>query len=128
LTEARAKVEEKRLGEAAAAASRAKALNLEASRKQLGDAAPEIAPKVSAVVVAYIGPATTVMQVQTVIGENAVATVVAEPVIRTVTQDAVAVTLWETVEGDLPEATPPPEVVEAKEEIEPKKDSQVDGK
>jgi hypothetical protein len=93
LTEARAKVQEKNLSEAAAAASRASALNLEASRKQLGVAAPEIAPPLGAVVVTSIGPATTVMQVQTVIGENVIATVVAEPVIRTVTQDAVALTL-----------------------------------
>ena len=73
--------------------------------------------------VTSIGPATTVMQVQTVIGENVVATVVAEPVIRTVTQDAVAVTLWETVEGDMPEATPAPEVVEVVCEVESSKDS-----
>jgi hypothetical protein len=111
LTEARAKVQEKKSSEAAAAASRAPVLNLEASRKQVQaqGAAPEgVPPPPGAVVVTSIGPATTVMQVQTVIGENVIATVVAEPVIQTITQDAVAVTLWETVEGDAPEATPPP--------------------
>jgi len=126
LTEARAKVQDKKLSETAAAASRASVLNLEASRKQLdaqGGPVPELAPPLGAVVVTSIGPATTVMQVQTVIAENVVATVVAEPVIRTVTQDAVAVTLWETVEGDIPEATPPPEVVEAIDEIEAGKDA-----
>jgi hypothetical protein len=127
LTEARAKVQEKNLAEAAAAASRTSALNLEASRKQLGGAAPEIAPPLGAVVVTSIGPAATVMQVQTVIGENVIATVVAEPVIRTVTQDAVAVTLWETVEEGTPEATPAPEPVEAIDDIGLNKDTQVDG-
>jgi len=119
-------VQEKKLSAAGAAASRASVLNLEASRKQLdaqGGPVPELAPPAGAVVVTSIGPATTVMQVQTVIGENVVATVVAEPVIRTVTQDAVAVTLWETVEGDMPEATRPPEVVEAIDEIEAGKDA-----
>jgi hypothetical protein len=71
------------------------------------------------------------MQVQTIIGENVIATVMAEPVIRTVTQDAIAVTLWETVEEGTPEATPqatpPPEVVEAIDEIGPGKEAQVDG-
>jgi hypothetical protein len=111
LTEARAKVQEKKSSEAAAAASRAPVLNLEASRKQVqaqGAAPDAVQPPPGAVVVTSIGPATTVMQVQTVIGENVIATVVAEPVIQTITQDAVAVTLWETVEGDAPEATPPP--------------------
>ena len=133
LTEARAKVQEKKVSEAAAAASRASALNLEASRKQSGaqgGAAPEMAPPAGAVVVTSIGPATTVMQVQTVVGENVVATVMAEPVIRTVTQDAAAVTLWETVmEEGAPEATQPPEPVQAiDDEVEEKnKDSEVDG-
>jgi hypothetical protein len=63
------------------------------------------------------------MQVQTVIGENVIATVMAEPVIRTVTQDAVAVTLWETVEEGTPEATLPPEPVEEVDEVESNKDS-----
>jgi hypothetical protein len=111
LTEARAKVQEKKSSEAAAAALKASMLNLEASRKQLQaqGAAPDAAPPPpGAVVVTSIGPATTVMQVQTVIGENIIATVAAEPVIQTITQDAVAVTLWETVEGDSPEATQPP--------------------
>jgi hypothetical protein len=110
LTEARAKVQEKKFSEAAAAASRASMLNLEASRKQLQaqGAAPDVVPPPGAVVVTSIGPATTVMQVQTFIGENVIATVVAEPVIQTITQNAVAVTLWETVEVDAPEATPPP--------------------
>ena len=132
LTEARAKVQEKKVSEAAAAASRASALNLEASRKQSGaqgGAAPEMAPPAGAVVVTSIGPATTVMQVQTVVGEDVVATVMAEPVIRTVTQDAAAVTLWETVmEEGAPEATQPPEPVEAIDEMEGKnKESEVDG-
>lgn len=133
LTEARAKVQEKKVSEAAAAASRASALNLEASRKQSGaqgGAAPEMAPPAGAVVVTSIGPATTVMQVQTVVGENVVATVMAEPVIRTVTQDAAAVTLWETVmEEGAPEATQPPEPVQAiDDEMEEKnKESEVDG-
>jgi hypothetical protein len=125
LTEARAKLQEKKHSEAAAAASR-----VAASRKQLaaqGGAAKDEVPLPGAVVVTSIGPATTVMQVQTVVGENVIATVVAEPVIRTVTQDAVAVTLWETVEEDTPEATPPPEPVAAVDETEPVKDTSVDG-
>ena len=126
LTEARAKVQEKKISEAAAAASRVSAQNLEATRKQLeaqGGAAHEVAPPPGAVVVTSIGPATTVMQVQTVVGENVIATVVAEPVIRTVTQDAVAVTLWETVEEDAPEVTPPPEPEKAIDETDPEKGS-----
>jgi hypothetical protein len=67
------------------------------------------------------------MQVQTVIGENVIATVVAEPVIRTVTQDAVAVTLWETVEEGTAEPTPAPEPVEAIDDIGLNKDPQVEG-
>ena len=51
-----------------------------------------------AVVVTNIGPATTVVHVQTVVGEAVVATVTGEPVAVTVTQDAVAVTLWTEVE------------------------------
>lgn len=129
LTEARAKVQENKLSEAAAAASRASALNLEASRKQVEaqDAAPEAALPPGAVVVTSIGPATTVMQVQTVIGENVIATVVADPVIQTVTQDAVAVTLWETVEEDMPEATSPPEPGKVADQIEPVREPLGDG-
>lgn len=125
LTEARAKVQEKKLSEAAAAASGASALNLETSRKQLEaqGAAHDAALPPGAVVVTSIGPATTVMQVQTVIGENVIATIASEPVFRTVTQEAVAVTLWETVEESMPEATPPPEPVVAIDQVEPGKDS-----
>lgn len=111
LTEARAKVQEKRLSEVAAAASRASALNLEASKKQLqapGVVGEPVTPA-GAVVVTSVGPATTIMQVQTVVGEAVVATVTGEAVIQTVTQEAVAVTLWTTVEEDTPEATAVPE-------------------
>ena len=128
LTEARAKVQEKNLSEAAAAASRASALNLEASRKEMGGAALEIAPPLGAVVITSIEPATTVMRVQTIIGENVIATVMAVPVIRTVTQDAIAVTLWETVEEGTLEATPPPEVIPATDDTEPGKEAQIDGR
>lgn len=122
LTEARARVQEKKLAEAAAAASKAATLNLEASRKQVeaqGQPAVGEAPPPGAVVVTSIGPATTVMQVQTVIGENVIATVIAEPVIQIVTQEAVAVTLWETVEGEVSQATPAPEPEKPVEQIEP---------
>lgn len=125
LTEARSKVQEKKLSAAAAAASRVASLNLEASRKQLDaqGAAHDAESPPGAVIVTTIGPATTVMQVQTVIGENVVATVMAEPVIQTVTQDAIAVTLWETVEEGTPAATSQPEVENATDKIEPGKDS-----
>lgn len=123
LTEARAKVQEKRLSEAAAAASRASALNLEASKKQLqapGIVGEPVAPA-GAVLVTSIGPATTIMQVQTVVGEAVVATVTGEAVIQTVTQEAVAVTLWTTVEEDTPEATAVPEPEKAVEQKGPEK-------
>lgn len=51
-----------------------------------------------AIVVTSTGPATTVMQVQTLVGEAVVATVTGEAVAVTVTQDAVPVTLWTVVE------------------------------
>ena len=51
-----------------------------------------------AVVVTNTGPATTVLQVQTVVGEAVVATVMGDAVVQTVTQDAVPVTMWTVVE------------------------------
>jgi hypothetical protein len=53
-----------------------------------------------AVVVTNTGPATTVVHVQTVVGEAVIATVIGEAVAVTVTQDAVPVTLWTVVEEE----------------------------
>lgn len=58
-----------------------------------------------AVIVTSTGPATTVMHVQTVVGEAVVATVTGEAVAVTVTQDAIPVTLWTVVEEESPGAT-----------------------
>ena len=53
-----------------------------------------------AVVVTNTGPATTVVHVQTVVGEAVIATVTGEAIAVTVTQDAVPVTLWTVVEEE----------------------------
>jgi hypothetical protein len=54
-----------------------------------------------AVVVTSFGPPTTVVQVQTVVGEAVVATVIGEAVAVTVTQENVpVVTLWTVVEEE----------------------------
>lgn len=107
--------------------------SLTAARAKLKDAKPEQAPAhvavkepgANVVVVTSIGPATTVMQVQTVVGEAIVATVTGEAVIQTVTQNAVAVTLWTTVEEGAPEATQlaeVPKVADLLEEEEKKEE------
>jgi hypothetical protein len=102
LTEARGKLQEKKASDAATAAS----------RKQVGGqgADNEVASPPAAVVVTSIGPAAAVMHVQTVVGENVIATIVAEPIIQTVTQDAVTVTQWETVEEDQAKVALQPEL------------------
>lgn len=133
LTEARGKLQEKKLAKAAEAAKKASAESLEAARKaqQAKDAAAAAAAPgeegaKGAVVVTRMGPATTIMQVQTIVGEAVVATVTGEAVVRTITQDAVAVTLWTTVEEDLPEVTEAPEKEkeEDSEQAADKKDSE----
>lgn len=96
LTDARGRFKEKLL--AAEAAKKTQA--------EIEDASPgEVLVPASAVVVTELGPATTLMQVQTVVGEPVVATVLGEAVVQTVTQEPVAVTLWTLVEGDAPVAT-----------------------
>ncbi|KAM0721632.1 hypothetical protein Q7P37_002557 [Cladosporium fusiforme] len=106
LTEARGKFKEKGL---AVAAARKKQQDQAAQDKAalgdggVGEDAAVLAQSVA--VVTNLGPATTLVQVQTVVGEAVVATVTGEAVVQTVTQEPVAVTLWTTVEEDLPAAT-----------------------
>lgn len=80
-------------------------------------------PPPDAIIVTHLGPATTVMQVQTVVGEAIIATVTGEAIIHTVTQEPVAVTLWTTVEEESPEETGMTEVTE----VETPEDLEVEG-
>lgn len=106
LTAAQAKLQAKKAAEAVAAAKKATAQKLGQSEDQQAEEqnGNESAPK-DAVVITSVGPATTVLVVQTVAGEVVVATVVGEPVIQVVTQEEMAVTLWTTVEESVPAAT-----------------------
>jgi hypothetical protein len=80
-----------------------------------------------AFVVTSTGPAVTVVQVQTVVGEAVFATVTGEAVAVTATQDAVPVTLWTVVEEGAPGGTtvalPEGTVGQAEPEKEKEKDS-----
>nr|OQO24019.1 hypothetical protein B0A51_09237 [Rachicladosporium sp. CCFEE 5018] len=60
---------------------------------------------VAAVVVTAQMPATTLIQIATVIGEAIIATVTGPAVVHTVIQDAVVATLWTTVQDEAPAAT-----------------------